>query len=377
MPLQNTNNRQDIERQITELCIRVEQWLLQNKTVSSEQFEQHVEDLVITQFGLYRSKNQIKTTVSRSQVFPDIPLGNFGIEIKFTTSSRWRCITNSINETHRDPEVTWIYVIYGKTGGNDGPQVRFRRYEECVVHVRTTHDPRFEVDMEAKPGQSLFDRMGITYERFSQLTFDEKMDYVRAYSKSIHPDEKLWWWGDSADIVQSGSGVVLYTSLGSKTNSVRRLLRAETLLLCPEIFLSGRSRHKYDRAALYLITRHNVLCHQARDLFSAGSVANPNNMSGISNYVLAAAQNLQQEIVEAAGRIESAFFLEYWGEIESVLHVPAGSLLPSGWKVLSLRSIADKLTLWLRLADACARTYRPSEALPLVKQAADTSQFQG
>ena len=39
--------------------------------------------------------------------------------------------------------------------------------------------------------------MGIAYDDFRKLEMQEKMKYIRAYAKKIHPDGKLWWIEDS------------------------------------------------------------------------------------------------------------------------------------------------------------------------------------
>ena len=75
--------------------------------------------------------------------FPDIVLGMFGVEVKFTANDTWRSIANSVFESFRDKQVKDIYILFGKMGGT--PTLRWGRYEECVMHVRTSHVPRFEV----------------------------------------------------------------------------------------------------------------------------------------------------------------------------------------------------------------------------------------
>jgi hypothetical protein len=93
----------------------------------------------------------------------------------------------------------------------------------------------------------------------------QKMKYIRAYAKKIHPDGKLWWIEDSnAEEHTLPIQARLYTNL---TIDEKTKLRAEAALLCPNIVKSGRDRNKYDNVVLYLLTYRGVLCHQARDLF--------------------------------------------------------------------------------------------------------------
>jgi len=89
-----------------------------------------------------------------AQGFPDIAAGRFGIEVKFTTNDTWLSIANSVLETNRVQEVEKIFVVFGKVGGN--PEVRWSSYEDCVVHVRTSHVPRFEVELPPAVGRCRF-----------------------------------------------------------------------------------------------------------------------------------------------------------------------------------------------------------------------------
>lgn len=270
-------------------------------------------------------------------LFPDIVLGDFGVEVKFTTGDSWRSVANSVSESRRDQQVRIIYVIYGKMGGI--PDVRWREYGDCVVHVRTSHVPRFEVDMDAT--ESLFSKMNTDYIQFSALSFEERMEYVRAYARSrLKQGERLWWLENKPEPDHSlPLQARLYMSL---PQSEKRQLRAEAALLCPVVVKPARSKHKYDDVTLYLLTYHGVLCPQARDLFSAGSVALRASESRGGNYILRALQDIEYEMIAAADHLEDALFNEYWGET-----VPREKRI--GW--------------WLRKADSLAETWRPSDYL--------------
>lgn len=113
-------------------------------------------------------------------------------------------------------------------------------------------------------------------------------------------------------------------------------------MLCPDIVKSGRSRNKYDDMVLYLLTYHGVLCHQARDLFSAGSVANPKNDDEGGIYIERALKLIEEEMIAAALRMDDALFVEYWGE----------SVPPE-----------KRIKRWLEKADAVARDWVPSKSL--------------
>lgn len=245
------------------------------------------------------------------QAFPDIVIGEFGVEVKFTLSDTWKSIANSIQESQRAEDVKYIYIVFGKMGGK--PEVRWGDYEKSIVHVRTSHVPRFEVELpqEGKVARpSLFEQMGVSYDDFSKMGILEKMKYVRRYAKTIHPNERLWWMGDDNEHTLS-LNIRMYTNLSADEKS---RFRAEAVLLCPEILKSGRAKKKYDNAVMFLLSYHGVLCHQARDLFSAGSVANPDNDDNGGLYIERALKLLEDDIEKAAMEMEDALFEEYWGE---------------------------------------------------------------
>jgi hypothetical protein len=271
------------------------------------------------------------------QAFPDIAGGTFGVEVKFTLNDTWRSVANSVLETNRIESVKRVYLVFGKMGGV--PEVRWGDYEQSVIHVRTSHVPRFEVELFAS--RSLFDLMGVPYDEFRALPMEEKMHHIRAYARSrLQKGERLWWLEDTPDAEHAlPIQARLYTSLKPE-EKVR--LRAEATLLCPSIVKSGRSRNKYDDVVLFLLTYHGVICHQARDLFSAGSVANPDNDDEGGIYIVRALKLVENEMKKAALEMDDALFIEYWGE----------SVPPK-----------ERITRWLAKADAFASDWVPSERL--------------
>lgn len=273
------------------------------------------------------------------QGFPDIVLGEFGIEVKVVAADSWRTVGNSVFEGMRDPSVRHIYVLYGKMGGV--PTVRWGRYEQCVMHVRTSHRPRFEIEIGAQ--EPLFAKFGVTYDAFCDLGIEGKMELIRTYARSrLKKGDRLWWLEEKPEESQEHSlplGVRLYMGLDQPE---KRKLRAEAALLCPQVVGASRAKKKYDDAALYLITYHGVLCSQARDLFSAGSVALRGNPTRGGIYIMRALQDIEVEMRTAADRLEDALFVEYWGEeVEKTA----------------------RITQWLVRADAHAVGWKPSRDL--------------
>lgn len=269
------------------------------------------------------------------QAFPDISVGRFGIECKFTRNDSWRTIANSISEGMRDPNVEQVFLLYCKAGGI--PEVKYRLYQDCVMHVRTSHVPRFEVDLYAE--QSLFAKFGIPYHEFAALSMSRKMQFVRAYAKSrLKPGERLWWIGDEEEH-SLPIEVRLYPNL---SQAEKRQLRAEAAVLCPRIARPSRAKRKYDDVVLYLLTYHGVVVFQARDLFTAGSVALRSSQERGGNYLLRALRDIEPEIEQALCSLPETLIREYWG-----VSVP----------------VPSRRATWLEMLDSHAVGWMPSKEL--------------
>lgn len=338
-------NTQVFEKLLDECCNLLTEEARTIGYKSSKHFEDRVREVLDS---LTKEDDSVKIDFdSPAQAFPDIAMGEYGVEVKYTTADTWRSIANSVLETQRVDGVKHIYLVFGKMGGL--PEVRWGEYEASVVHVRTSHVPRFEVEIAIDPSiqrKSLFDQMGIHYDDFRTLDMSEKMKYIRAYARKIHPDGRLWWIEDKeTDEHTLPIQVRLYTNL---TTEEKTRLRAEAALVCPKIVKSGRDRSKYDDVVLYLLTYHGVLCHQARDLFSAGSVANPKNDDNGGIYIERALHLIENDMITAATEMDGAIFVEYWGE-----NVPP----------------EKRIKRWLEKADELAKDWKPSESLFLENNA--------
>ncbi|MGI5868696.1 MAG: restriction endonuclease [Kiritimatiellia bacterium] len=321
--------QEEFEAVLDECCEALTQEAQRKAFTSSEQFEQRVREVIDENV----SPKGVKIDFSpKAQAFPDIAVGDFGVEVKFTLNDTWRSVANSVLETQRVENVRKIYIVFGKMGGEPG--VRWEEYEKCVIHVRTSHVPRFEVELFVE--KSLFDLMGVPYDVFRNLPMREKMRHIRKYAKGrLKKGESLWWLDDEDPEAHSlPMQARLYRSL---PESEKRQLRAESVLLFPEVLKSGRScRDKYDNVALYLLTQHGVLCHQVRDMFTAGSVTKDTGKIEVG------LQLIKDDIHRAAKEMNDALFVEYWGE----------SVKPE-----------DRLKRWGEKADQFAKGWKPSKCL--------------
>lgn len=330
-------NKEEFEKILTSVCVELTSEAITQSFASSQDFERRVRQVIQTHVihhGINIDPNP------PAQVFPDISIGEFGVEVKFTTNDTWRSVANSVLETNRDQTVNFIYLIFGKMGGT--PEVRWADYAQSVIHVRTSHVPRFEVEISSENTISLFDLMGVDYDSFRVSSMAEKMRHIRAYARSrLKPGERLWWLDDSTESHSLPVQARLYTSL---TQEEKIKLRAEAVLLSPKIVSSSRDRRKYDDVVMYLLTYHGVLAHQARDLFSAGSVANPTNDNNGGIYIQRSIQLIEENMLTAALTLPSYLFEEYWGyDVDP----------------------ADRISEWLKVADkfAANSNWTPSQVL--------------
>lgn len=324
----------EFETFLTSICSQLTSEIQINKFDSASLFENRVREVTRDYF----ISKSIKIDFSpHQQAFPDIEIGTYGIEVKFSSKDTWRSVANSVLETNRIKEVVNVYLLFGKMGGI--PEVRWQKYEDCVMHVRTSHVPRFEIEIGAS--ESLFSKMQVKYDDFRSMPMHQKMEYIRHYARGrLKEGERLWWLEESDE---NGHSLPIQARLYTKLNKEEKIkLRAEATLLCPSVLGSGRSKNKYDDLVLYLLTYHGVLCHQARDLFSAGSVANPQNDQTGGLYIERAMKLLEPELIAAAERMESALFVEYWGD-----DVP----------------VNERIKEWLIRADKAAYGWTPSESL--------------
>ncbi len=235
--------------------------------------------------------------------FPDIVVNGFGVEVKFTTRSTWHGTGNSIFEGMRDETAKEIALVYCRS---DIREIRWRWYTDCIKGIRISHSPRYMIDMDG--ADSFFDQIGMTIEEFRQADLRSKMGIVKDHVRQRMGDgERLWWFDEDREHTVPVN-VRLYRLLDAETKDI---MRAESALMCPQIFKGSRSRGKYDDAALYMLTQHGVFAPQTRDLFSAGSVAGKDRGG---DYLIRAVQNNAHQIAEAAERLRDELFVEYWGE---------------------------------------------------------------
>jgi len=207
-------------------------------------------------------ENTIK--IISGQRFPDIVAAKYyGIEVKSTKDDKWTMIGGSVAEGTRVESVEHIFFLFGKL--HKPVEFRTRRYEECLCDIAVTHSPRYKIDMNLSEGETIFDKMGISYDemRKSDNPIEPVVEYFRS---TLKPGESLWWV--NGEEATSGSTPVKIRMWKTLSKEEKEDLIAQGFALFPEVFRDNRN--KYERFTLWLVANHGIVSSSMRDPFSAG-----------------------------------------------------------------------------------------------------------
>lgn len=198
------------------------------------------------------------------QKFPDIIANKlYGVEVKSTKGNHWTSTGSSILETTRVQDIKRIYMTFGKLGGNPIEFIS-KPYEDCLCDIAVTHMPRYLINMKLHPGETIFDKMHISYDELREK--DNPIAPVAEYYRSLlKPGESLWWAGDTPEEKVVPMKLTLWKGLplDVKTN-----LKSKALAFIPELF--GNGSNKYNKLIFWLISEYGVVSPSTRDMFSAG-----------------------------------------------------------------------------------------------------------
>ena len=156
------------------------------KKISGTDFEEVVYDCLL-EAGFEKENITHSTQKFPDFIVEDIQSGKkIGIEVKKTDSKKWEVIGGSIYESLKN-DIDDTYIIMAKMGG-DNPEVRFRKYEECIADLKVTHSPRFYLDMDLEKGRDYLsqnDAMDLL-----ELSGEELNKKIR---KLLRTKKSTWW----------------------------------------------------------------------------------------------------------------------------------------------------------------------------------------
>ena len=203
-----------------------------------------------------------------------------GIEVKTisTRNKSWKVMGGSIMESTRIPDVSRIHIFCAK---QKPFKIKYKPFEECVENVAVTHSPRYMLDMEASEQDSLFSKLGKTYEEIRQMKnpFDAFKDFIvkqrKSNLKKRKVDDDFWWYSPNSNQINSleledqkfanemvGLEMQFWNQL---TRKEQHFLRAYLLTSFPNI-IEGN----YNDASRWLLQTQGVINPSFRDTFSAG-----------------------------------------------------------------------------------------------------------
>ncbi|WP_303675195.1 hypothetical protein [Vampirovibrio chlorellavorus] len=200
--------------------------------------------------------------------FPDIVARinesrGFGIEVKTTKKNDWKCIGNSVLESTREKGIERIYLFFGKL--HPPVSFKYRLYQDCLPEVSVTHSPRYQIDMGLPPGQSIFDKMGISYDALQEG--GETIKTIINYYKRIYGKERVWWITEDNEEEKALDFKIKILSEFPKPERARLL--CQIMALFPIILIdSNEDNTKYYRASAWLL-RQGITDPALRDKFSA------------------------------------------------------------------------------------------------------------
>lgn len=202
--------------------------------------------------------------------FPDIQAEKYyGVEVKTTASNSWKSVGSSIVESTRIEDVSMIYMLFAKLGG-EFAEFKCKPYEQCLDNISLTHQPRYQIDMELveKGEQNIFQKMKVDYNTFRIMKENDKIQKVRQYFRSTEKSgrEMAWWIGEEAS---EKSVPMTIRFLNDLSLEEKREMTIRMFILFPELF-SNHGNIKYKRASLWLCSRQSLICSNIRDFFTAG-----------------------------------------------------------------------------------------------------------
>lgn len=197
------------------------------------------------------------------QRFPDIVAKKYyGLEVKSTTQNHWKTTGNSVMESTRVDGVERIFMLFGKL--QKPVEFKCRPYEECLSEVVVTHSPRYLIDMNLPIGETIFDKMKLTYDHVRKQPNPIK-PVIEYYKKNLKKGEDIWWL-DQGDKTQASKLIIkIWNNLNAEEKLV---LKIKAMVYFPELF--SNSNDKFNRLAIWMINHESIVCPNIRDLFTAG-----------------------------------------------------------------------------------------------------------
>lgn len=276
----------------------IERKLQEKKTQEADKFKISGTDFeAIVYESLIEAGFATDAITHSSQKFPDFILEDktdgdkLGVEVKKTDSSKWEVIGGSIYESLKN-DIDDTYVMMAKLGG-DKPEVRLRKYEECIADLKVTHSPRFYLNMDLKKGEDYLTRNDA--KDLLELSGD---DLNRKIRKLLRTQKSTWW---------SEGETTAFLDLSKEEKGI---YLNEGIALFPEVF--GGDYHNFTP---WLVYSCFVWCGNVRDIFSAGGNKFMEDSDIYVSAVMYRALENAEEIKLRIWNMTDEEMKKFWGDV--------------------------------------------------------------
>lgn len=270
--------------------------------------------------------------------FPDI-VGKiaaekcFGVEVKTSQSQSWKTLGGSIMESTRVDYVDRINVLFAKLNPFE---IRTKRFEDVISDVAVTHSPRYLIDFEIDPSKTIFNQIGVPYDKIWQS--EKPFDYFREHfvKKAKKNGSDLWFIStkeNETEVEEFPSYEIKFFSDFSRDQKHEFIVKM--MIVFPEIF-KERAGEVYKRIAIWLL-KSGVLNPSLRDMFSASGHVNLHGYKVPSKF-----ERLQSNIADIYRMIKGKSIpIEIRKEYDSDDHV----IILKKWKHRVLESVEYDLDI--------------------------------
>jgi hypothetical protein len=238
--------------------------------------------------------------------FPDIVLDinenkKFGVEVKTTKNKSWTTLGGSIMESTRVQDVQRISVLLAKM---NPIAIRHKYFEDCASDVAVTHSPRYLIDFDVAPQDTIFKKIKVDYSEVWKS--NQPFEFFRKYFMEKAKKEKngVWWIGneDERDLNElPGVQIQFFSELPEER---KKYLIARAMLLYPHIFINQAD---YREVAVWFFNM-GIINSALRDTFSAGSNIEVNGVLVPKKYIRL--EKNYELILKIISNIESDIALE-------------------------------------------------------------------
>lgn len=260
------------------------------KKISGTDFENIVYD------SLLEAGFEKEEIVHSTQKFPDFIIegrgggDKIGIEVKKTDASKWEVIGGSVYESLKN-DIKDTYILMAKIGG-DKPEVRLKKYEECIADLKVTHSPRFYLNLDLKEGEDYLTKNDA--KDLLELSGDELNKKIRQLLRT----QKSTWWSEGETI-----------AFADLTREEKSSYLNEGIALFPEVF-----KGNYQKFTPWLVYSCFVWCGNVRDIFSAGGNVLDEKLqiyiSAIMHRTLGNVKSIRKRIIE----MTEEEIIKFWGK---------------------------------------------------------------